>query len=289
MFCLSLSDLPCRKGVECAELLRFFDFVEHRTGYPIERIAVGSNFCSRYFLNIGYYESVFAACKQRGLLSTLVIPIPSQSHLDQVKDMFLRLREGGPIDEITVNDIGMLIHCLANASDCRCKINMGRMFFKEPRDVRLLQSEAKIYNPELELGWVERQGILPKSSIIEVDAVSRRLDLDVGLEGRVKVGLHRPYCYVSTGNYCKFGSIGRSLDHKFRLAGDCRQECLDIYEEHSWHDSENNREATLFRYGKTVYLKRAEVEFVGAAPDRIIYWPIDEWRSFSNENFGTLR
>ena len=77
-----------------------------------ERLYVGSNFCSQYFLRqpMSLWSEAFALCRQRGMAATLVVPVVSQRDLASACSLVEELlnSHGDMIDEITVNDLSLI-------------------------------------------------------------------------------------------------------------------------------------------------------------------------------------
>ena len=69
-----------------------------------ERLYVGSNFCSQYFLRqpMSLWSEAFALCRQRGMAATLVVPVVSQRDLASACSLVEELlnSHGDLVDEI---------------------------------------------------------------------------------------------------------------------------------------------------------------------------------------------
>ena len=105
----------------------------------VNRLYLGSNFCSRYFLKYveNALDSVAKTLKDEcgAPKITLCVPVFSQLYLDAGKKLILSILDkyGDIVDEVTVNDIGMLEFATQLNS---LKVNVGRMMNKDARDIR---------------------------------------------------------------------------------------------------------------------------------------------------------
>lgn len=87
------------------------------------------------------------------------------------------------------------------------KINLGRLFFKEPRDLRVPEYYyTEVVKPEIAKIICDRE-IKEHISLIELDEVCNKICTD-NIDD-FNIGIHIPFCYMSTGNICKFASINK--------------------------------------------------------------------------------
>ena len=105
-------------------------------------------------------------------------------------------------------------------------LNAGRLFSKEPRDPRyaeLFEERHAVGVPAL-VTELFRQGELQG---LELDPTHAALDLSElrGYMPYLEVGVHMPYCYMSTGSICELAGIGRPVREKFRPNAPCKLEC----------------------------------------------------------------
>lgn len=232
------------------------------------RIYIGSYFCSRFFLSTDYSKLVeFARISKCNV--TLVLPVFTEKDLQKAKKYIYTILEKykGVIDEITVNDLGMLFYVIRNIP---IKVNLGRMFYKEPRDVRI----PEYYNQDGTLN-----SLIPLNEIVDLTSLNTIEIDEIKLKIRsesiqtVDIAVHTPFCFMTTGNICKFASINKDIEHKFRPNCLCQKECASIYEHYS--ELYNGSQIDIFRIGRTVYylnLKRSKIENL----KRNIYFPFLE-------------
>lgn len=254
--------------------------IERTAKEPCERIYAGSSFCSQYFLHIAEWEWLTAECRRRNWKLTLTLPVFSEKDLDGAKERIRGiLCEGADvIDEVTVNDPGMLIWIKENTS---LKKNLGRLFFKDPRDVRIRGYDQSETTPALLQKGAYRMLTEEEIHGVELDWTSSCLNLGgCSLDG-IRVGIHGPLCYMSTGNICKYASLHRKMEQKFRPNSGCSMECAGIYEE--YREIFGEKEVEFFRFGRTVYYRVDQARVLGAQIDREIYFPMLEVKELLRE------
>ena len=286
MFCLNLCEIFIDGGMRRRNLDRLLQwFTDGRGG--IDRIYLGSSFCSQYFLGFRGYERLIDRCKQQGIPITLVLPVFSEKDLLAGKEKAERILDcaSGVIDEITVNDVGMLRWVTGHMAGIR--VNLGRLFFKDPRDCRVLAyyhiPGAPFLLDNLDDDFWKQFDI----SGIELDAVKETIDLSGISRDALSIGLHVPYCYMTTGNICKFASIHKRIEQKFRPNAACAMECHGIFDTYSGHIPQTNCDPTIYRYGRTLYYRVDPTERLENEATRLIYFPIDEWRKMIHEDIGS--
>lgn len=288
MFCLDLCEIFCENLLERKRLETLAKLALKNSGCKSEedwgRIYAGSSFCSQYFLHINRWNELIQYCREKGWKMTLTIPVFTQKDLDTAKERIHQvLQEGeGVIDEITVNDIGMLRY-LANQYPHR--LNLGRLFFKDPRDARVRGYSDGSMTPAwlssvtymMEGLGIERE----KIGGIELDRMSHEINLNgCELDG-LTLGVHGPFCYMSTGNICKFASIPKPLEQKFRPNTRCGMECAKISEK--YRENFGGKTVDILRYGRTVYYYEDGSQVVGKETDREIYFPVVEIKEVAKE------
>ena len=289
MFCINLCELFNSYFFKNNDFESFIKYISLSKSQLIERIYLGSSFCSQYFLGLSNYEHIFSFCTEKNLHITLTIPVFTEKDIDLGKKKIDEIckRSMGVIDEITVNDLGMLEYFQGNQPYC---INLGRLFFKDPRDCRILDYTKRSVSPVL-LSYLNDDYWRNFSfDSVELDPTNLVINTSCIENTDINVGLHIPYCYMTTGNICKFASIHRNVKQKFRPNMQCDMECVHIYDSYSGHIEQTNCDPTLIRYGRTLYFEvDSSVELVGKEASRVIYFPINEWRKFVNENIGSFK
>ena len=216
--------------------------------YEIESIYCGSYFCDRYFLNLPrtHWENIASLAKQNKSKIVLVVPIPGQSLLNEVKLRVQELINQYPIAEIVINDYS-LFEWLYNQNILQ-KLWCGRLLSKDILDPRysLSPTQIKLHtraSQESVLGFqvygVEADLTEPVASICNLQ--------------NCHLAIHTPLAYLTTGRICEFASIGTELCHKFRPGMKCQLQCVSNYI--TYH--RNNVE--FFKLGRAVYAKSAEI------------------------------
>lgn len=288
MFCVNLCEIYSPHFLRKINLEFFLDFLSSKMGEKIERIYIGSSFCSQYFLKLSDYESIFQLCKKRRICITLTIPVFTEKDVGAGKEKANVICQSGigVIDEITVNDIGMLSYFQDKKS---YQLNLGRLFFKDPRDCRVPDFYNKKVSPLLLSHLSDAYWRMFRFSAVELDPTNKELDMSFLEETDINFGVHFPFCYMTTGNICKFASIHRDVKQKFRPNLKCRLECAHICDYYSGHVAQTNCDPTLLRLGRTLYFEIDTVNCLGKTLSRVIYFPIKEWRKFTNENSGSIK
>ncbi|MCI6859163.1 MAG: hypothetical protein MR867_07715 [Eubacterium sp.] len=275
VFCLNLCEIltPAFLGQEKPEELISKVVKENQITEPLERIYAGSSFCSQYFLHLSCWDALFDWCRENGWNLTVTLPVFSQKDLKKGKERIGEILEKGKdvADEVTVNDFGMLKY-MSDQFDIR--INLGRLFFKDARDVRVRPYQEGEMTPNLLSCRDDFMEGNDKIRGVEIDPTNRYIDLrNCDLDG-IDLGIHSPFCYMTTGNICKFASIHAAVEEKFRPNAPCHMECAGIYEH--YREKFDGRNADLIRYGRTVYFYNNGSRIAGKKIDRKIYFPVLE-------------
>lgn len=242
----------------------------------LKRIYIGSSFCSQYFLRMNPSKVFESLCKMNSYSITLVIPVFSQKDLNHGKEKIQQLlsRFNELVDEITVNDYGMLYHIRSSYDK---KINLGRLFFKDQRDCRVPSYSKSEHSPSLLS--IDNFGLSFDLHGIELDPTNEVLNLHQIAEDSLTVSVHTPYCYMTTGNICKFASIHQPIENKFRPNTICSMECSHITER--YFDTNRPDRGSLIRIGRTLYFLQPSIKTIGRDVDRYIYFPakeIQQWK-----------
>lgn len=280
-----------------------------------ERIYIGSYFCAQYFLNLPnkIIEDVTNFCEEEKVKVTLVIPIFSERNLDRGKEKIEEFINNFKevIDEVTVNDYGMLEYM---TKQYQLKCNMGRLFMKDYRDLRYPEYFNTTLHPKIFTSYFKElmttyniKGLefdpthktvnletCPQSSItakLETCPPRTTASLETCPQGTtasletcpqgitaslekcprdVEVGMHRPYCYMTVGQICEFGSIHKEIEKKFRPNEVCQGECNSNIFRYQFDDGHE-----WLRIGRAVYFDNRECEVQGVSCLRNIYFPVD--------------
>lgn len=282
MFCLNLCEVLNNALLCDGRLEKVIEKVicDNQITEPLERIYSGSSFCSQYFLHLACWDKLFKYCREEGWKLTVTLPVFSQKDLNRAKEKIKDILEKGKniADEVTVNDLGMLKYISENYD---IRINLGRLFFKDPRDVRVrIYQEGEISPNLLSCKSYYMEGN-DKVKGIELDPTNRYIDLSrCDLEG-IELGVHSPFCYMTTGNICKFASIHKDVEQKFRPNSQCRMECFKIYEHYK--EKFQGKSADMIRLGRTVYYYNNGSRIAGKKIDRKMYFPVLEVKEIMKE------
>jgi len=243
---------------------------------PCERIYIGSYFCSQFFLNLNIYhlKELIHICNKYNMKLTLVIPTFSQKDLEKGKNKIKELNSyiGNEIDEITVNDYGMLSYIQLSY---KVFINLGRLFMKDYRDPRHSVYFHQSYKPKIISDSFYR--LLDSHNIIgiEFDLTHKEIVLSDYPEDLI-IGYHSPYSYMTVGTICELGSINKKDSKKFRPNNACELECMSHSIEYFFED-----ERKWYRIGRTIYFKNTDCRITGFTKLRKIYSPYEKLLSMS--------
>ena len=287
MFCLNICEIFTSDWIEKEYLEIIYKRFCQVHGI-IKRIYIGSSFCSQYFMKFSGYEKLLDFCRNEHISVTLVLPVFSQKNIDNGKQKVNEIIRCscGTVDEITVNDLGALwwVH-----SNYDIQTNLGRLFNKDSRDCRVPEYGKLGIQPFFLTNIGEDYWSNFNISGVELDPTNRIIDISGIDDIDIEIGLHMPYCYTTTGNICKFASIHRNIDQKFRPNLPCFMECMHITDTYSGHINQTDCDPALFRFGRALYYKVNDLtEIKTKKTTRIIFFPIDEWMVIRNENLGSL-
>ena len=238
----------------------------------VERLYIGSNFCSRYFLK--YVESALKGIAklteiENGALKvTLCVPVFSQLYIESGKELITSvLNEYSFIDELTVNDFGML-EFASQLNNIR--LNVGRMMNKDARDVRYAEYFNLARTPEV---FTLTNSVLKNYDIncYELDLTSRFLDVKNVNEN---VAIYYPYVFATVGNICEFAGVSLPIEKKFRSNYHCAYDCIRFANEYR-----NELGNEYLKVGKTTYFKVDDFVVKADKPYRMVYEPFDGLKS----------
>lgn len=239
-----------------------------------ERFYIGSYFCGKYFIHmkteqIDALVDLIQKENNKKHFITLVIPMFGQHDLDQGKQKIAELldRYHELIDEVTVNDFGMLTY-IGEVYDY--PMNIGRLLNKDYRDMRYEDYYNSTIQPKIFTKYFDRLRKLYRIRGAEFDPTNKSIDFSKAPE-HIMIGLHSPFCYITTGQICEFASIDKHLDQKYRPNSSCANECSKYHILYMPKD-----DVTWFRLGRAVYFHNEDVELKGLKELREIYFPIEE-------------
>jgi|GEM_PF-1083480 len=249
-------------------------------GFPeCARIYLGSSFCVNAFMHLGddLLDALVVFCKDYAVPVTLVLPIVTEGNQQRFKERLSAIlgRADCPVDELTVNDYGMLDYV---SSHCALPINLGRLFSKDLRDPRYPETFRTSVKPAILTGELARiRAAYPRVAGIELDPMASAIDIKA-LPTDIALGLHFPLCYVSTGHLCEVAAQGRELTGKFHAEAPCADECVHADVCYTLRHSQggdgfNPPSIALFKHGKTVYYPNYEARVVNANAYRLVYLP----------------
>lgn len=239
----------------------------------IDRLYIGSNFCSRYFIKYAKatMEKISKLCQLAAyshLKITLCVPIFSESYLFVGKEIILELLQqySNYIDEVTVNDYGMLEYISTSSA---ISINIGRMLNKDTRDIRHDEYFNQSHIPTIS---TMTASVLDKykPSLYELDITNRFIDLS---NNNYNFAIYFPYCFATVGNICEYAGISARIEKKFRANSECNFDCTQTSINY-----ENPYGDRYLKVGRAVYFKVDDFSIISQKPYRLIYEPFDMFK-----------
>ena len=208
--CLNLCEISPALFKLYDSIKRLFEAFEQKNNIsPINRLYVGSAFCDLFFLKSiePTLEQLFAFCIENNMKITLSVPIFLQNCINQGKEIVKRVIKhyGDIIDEISVNDFGMLQ--FIKDSFPNYKIRIGRLMNKQMRDPR--------YPDQNNYSLDDFLKCLPFDSNIcgiDLDILQSNLSVDKNFQKEF-IGFHSQLSYITTGNICNYKSLTK-IYHK---------------------------------------------------------------------------
>lgn len=235
-----------------------------------ERIYVGSYFCSQYVLNLSteLIKKVILELKIIGMKITLVLPMFTEKDLERGKEKIHEFSAyfHKEIDEITVNDYGMLeyIH-----KKYQININLGRLMFKDYRDPRYEAYYRQSSKPKYFTRHLKQICEQYQVTGLELDVTHESIDLSEA-PSDIEIAIHVPYCYMTVGMVCEFASIPYEITEKFRPNLPCNKECL-----RNRINYQMLEDRKYLKIGRTVYFEHRDGNISWDRDYREIYAPID--------------
>lgn len=218
----------------------------------------GSEFCEHLFPRDHELAAALEQAERLGLRFVLPTPIASDRLLERIAAVADRLP---PASEIVANDWG--VAKLIRAHFPRHKVVAGRQLAKMIKDPRMpAPAWINVYPSNYMAAAYARLFSCLGIGQLELD-VPPFAGADAFAVNDLAVAVWAPYAYIAKGRICKVGSLGTSVEEKFRPGGACRRECLGILE----------REAAgaglrTFRRGTTLFYEH-DAELIGVLRDAI--------------------
>ncbi|MCR5801964.1 MAG: hypothetical protein K6G57_06500 [Lachnospiraceae bacterium] len=246
-----------------SQLLRFGKIGLLQQKYEPSDYLVGSYFCDNYFIK--ETKNLIYELVRDGNKVKCVLPIPSQSNLDDFRNTVCELKKEykDHISAFVVNDIGTL-DTISKDTDI---IILGRLFHKPIRDPRYSETITdKKYTPDIEvLRLIDKY----KVSGIELENIYDDISCP---ELSCDIHIHQNYCYMSCTRSCYYASASQPTEHKFRPNNPCDLSC-----ERNIHRVKFQTGQEVFMLGKGLCFKASPHPFAGEDHLKsIIYTPVDE-------------
>ncbi len=166
------------------------------------RIYFGNEFCPKLLPNKRELDDILKKVKKTNLNFTFLTSQIDGQSLKRIKDIVNQLDKEQLLEEVVVNDYGLLYYIRKNFPDCQ--IVLGRMLSR----YLILYRES----------FFKRIGI----ERLEID------NLRETKKGRAdKVSYYYPYSFFSVTRYCPIASIDKNKSENHGIIN-CSKECLRI-------------------------------------------------------------
>lgn len=239
------------------------------------RIYAGSSFCGKYFLeqSDATVKDLVQICESENIKITLVLPVFSEGDLENGKKKLAHIihMAKDTIDELTVNDYGMLSYLDSKKDQFPQAINLGRLFMKDYRDPRYEAYFQIPWKPKVFTDYFKKLLDEYKIKTCEFDMTHKEMNF-CEVPAGVEIGVHAPFCYQTVGRICEYASIHKGITEKFRPNASCENDCSENLVRYSVSDG--NME--YIRFGRTVYFRHPGFEVKGLETYRLIYFPLDQ-------------
>jgi len=232
------------------------------------RIYIGSYFCQNYFMSLKAYpvNALFQWCRKQEIQITLVVPICSQGRLGECKHLIGELcKEDALIDEICVNDVGMLDYVSSNFGQ---KIFLGRLFMKEQRDPRNPKLRYQQHAAGCLDAMIKQLLLQYKIAGVEFDKIYNSMEIPSELSTYI-LGVHAPYAYITTGRMCMYAGMHKQGAMQFETDGGCQLECRQK------RTCFSSQDGFFMKIGRTVYYPSVPCDYKFSGCIREIYWPCE--------------
>lgn len=270
--CISLCDIMEHIYEIEPHFEQMIEKISRVAGYSkCERIYIGSSFCCQYFLHLSEkrLEELKAYCRGNQIKVTLVVPIFTQKYLKQGKEKIDRLLKQfeAQMDEVTVNDYGMLLYIRDRYANIG--LNMGRLFMKDYREPRYEEYFNTVLKPRGFTTYFKNMVKKCQVKGIEFDPTHREIDFSEKPE-EVEIGIYAPYAYITVGQICEVAGISKGIEKKFRPNEPCESPCYKHRMKYFLGDDRDWR-----RIGRAIYFENRAPKITGITRVREIYAPLD--------------
>lgn len=221
-------------------LLEYITKLEKKTDYKLKvtRIYIGSEFCCRLLerWDFASIKKLIELISSNKLGVTFVIPPTIESELDKIKDIIQYLLFENRVDEIVINDFGILSYVIDKKKEIEAntKLIVGRLFNKLSRDPRVLFSEEEGLTSEGKKTICENGLLVGKYQEYFKNAKIENFETDLFSDKSVInpdlfMSYHYPLVYITMGQICATASYDKSLSNKFKLNNQCSFGCCRYY------------------------------------------------------------
>ncbi|MBI2877148.1 MAG: hypothetical protein HYY20_09730 [Candidatus Tectomicrobia bacterium] len=222
------------------------------------RLYLGSEFCQHLIPSTAQLDRALQEIQPDGLALSLLTPYVTDEGIGRLRVLFSHLFLHCLDAEVIVNDWGTL-RLLRREYPSLVPV-LGRVLNKMTRDLSLAPPEKRPIAPPPASQALRRSALgLPLYQHFLTGMGIQRAELDFPPQGLnltgivLKLSLHLPYGYVTTGRACPIGSLDRPKREKFRPVDRCSAPCQEYAAE--LHPASSVR---LFYRGNTVFYRYSE-------------------------------
>lgn len=245
------------------------------------RLYLGDEFCQHLIPSPAQIDRALQRIQPQRMAFSLVTPYVTDEGIGRLRDLFSHLDTHCPQAEVIVNDWGALR--LLRRESLSLTPVLGRLLNKMTRDLSLSPPEGRPFVPPAASRALRRSALaLPSYQRFLAELGIQRAEFDLPPQGLdlagmdLKLSLHLPYGYVTTGRACPIGSLERPKGEKFRpterCSAACQQYAVELYPSSS---------VRLFYRGNTVFYRYSQEmvrEVLALARegkvDRIVFQPL---------------
>ena len=225
----------------------------------------GSEFCQKLIPTKEDCKKAYTYAIDNNMKFSYVTPGTFDKGMDLIDESLSFLNEIRDNVEVVCNDWGT-VQLIKNKYE-NLSIVLGRMIDKLSREPRLSTEQfSKIYG-EVGLSFLQTPNISVKEyheilkkygvKMVEFDCVPQGLNLESikDLDCPVKIGLHMPYYYVTTGQICMTQLVKSDENDKYNFVKGCAKLCrkYDIFMQKQTLGNNENVDLELIRKGNTIY------------------------------------
>lgn len=243
-----------------------------------DRVYLGAEFCDRImmFMDKTKIKESIKFLNSKNYKVSYVIPAIRQSNLYKNLEVldYLLGSSSITIDELVVNDFGILAYLQKEKGKWACKLTAGRLFDKGVREGRFNIFKNSDYQRNSEEASKFNLTESAYTELFQTLGVTR-LETDTLPDGFISIepncplniSIYYPRIFLSQGSYCEYSGIGRKDPNKFRLENLCNRQCSNQFQ---LIKIEEGR--ILYKIGNAVFTRQTQpIEQIVNFQCRLVY------------------